>query len=464
MSTITISPGANIQNVINSAPSGSTIVFTPGIYNVSQAISLKSGVSLEGQSGAELLSNGMAGIFKGQGVHDITISGFILDGHNGGPGPGSGAIYLDSSTGSASGTPSNNIHIVNNTFQNWTNSNDLWLWSTQNTYIQGNTLKNSYEGITWATDPGSPSLNNLVISDNVITGMKTMAIETAFSSTISNVHIDRNTINNIGSISISFVEGESGGNFQSGTVWGNHIDGTNSGSVLLELGNYIGPDHITVSHNVLSNAEWGMMFSHAAGAAVLDNTFTNVQNPFSDDGGYDATEWIGANTINGAQKTGWSAHGAYGNEPTVYSPSTPPSGVSSTSADTLTATGTTDAPLAPILSDTLLGSVEQTADFLQSTTSTSTTSTSQVSADSGVVSGTQASAGSGTLTQLAGGQLATDLTSIGSLNTAVTGSGSTAGTGTQTESASGIGAGFNNWDHGGKSHDQWQHHDTWRNS
>jgi hypothetical protein len=46
MSTISINPGANIQDVINSAPSGSTIVFTSSIYNVSDVINLWSGISL----------------------------------------------------------------------------------------------------------------------------------------------------------------------------------------------------------------------------------------------------------------------------------------------------------------------------------------------------------------------------------------------------------------------------------
>ncbi len=320
MNTITINPGADIQKVIDSAASGTTVVFTPGTYDVSNVINLKSGVSLEGQPGAELLSNGSSGLFQGLGVQDITISGFTFDGHNGGPGQGSGAIYLDSSTGDNNGTPSNNINILNNTFQNWTNSSDLWLWGTQNTYIEGNTLKDGYQGINWATDAGTPALNNLVISGNTITGMQAMAIETAFSSTISNIHIDYNNISNIKDISLSFVEGPTGGNFESGTVWGNHIDGTNSGSTLLELGNYVGPDNITVANNVLSNAQYGMMFSHAGGAAVLDNAFTNVQTPFSEDGGYDGTEWIGGNTVDGVTQNGWSGHGAHGTEPALYSP------------------------------------------------------------------------------------------------------------------------------------------------
>jgi hypothetical protein len=319
MGTITISPGANIQKAINAAPAGTTIVFKAGVYDVSRVINLKSGVSLQGEAGAKLQSNGKAGIFQGLGVHDVNISGFTFDGKNGGP-SNSGAIYLDSSTGGGSGTPSNNIHITNNTFQNWTNNSgsNLWLWHTQNTYVQGNTFKNGWEAVGWSTDKGAPPMNNLVVSNNVITGMKYIGIETAFDSTVSNVHIDYNKISNIGDMSISFVEGETGGKVMSGTVKGNQIDGANSGGTLVELGNYNGPFNVTVSDNVLSNHEWGMMFSHTAGMAVLNNKFVNVENPFSDDGGYDGTEWIGTNTVDGAKQVGWPGHN-YGPQPALYS-------------------------------------------------------------------------------------------------------------------------------------------------
>src|SRR5258708_26320804 len=100
MNTITINPGADIQKVIDSAASGTTVVFTPGTYDISNVINLKSGVSLEGQPGAELLSNGTSGIFQSLGVHDVTISGFIFDRQNGGPAPVSDAISFRSSTAS----------------------------------------------------------------------------------------------------------------------------------------------------------------------------------------------------------------------------------------------------------------------------------------------------------------------------------------------------------------------------
>ncbi len=485
MSTITISPGTNIQKAINSAASGTTIVFQSGTYNVSSVINLKSGVSLQGQPGAVLKSSGSVGIFQGLGVHDINISGFTFDGNNRGP-SNSGAIYLDSSSGGASGTPSNNIHISNNTFQNWLNkdSANLWLWHTQNTYVQGNTFKNGNEAIGWSTDVGAPPLNNLVVSNNTITGMKYIGIETAFDSTVSNVHIDYNKISNIGDMSISFVEGAVGGKVMSGTVWGNQIDASHSGGTPIELGNYKGPFNVTVSQNVVSNHEWGMMFSHTAGMAVFGNTFKNVQNPFSDDGGYDKTEWIGTNTINGAQQTGWPGH-KYGAQPATYSPSPAPSGTASTlsatlsdtqslasaavgasvlSADTTgskastaagtTATGTADPSIQP---DTVLGKLGATAGF------NNAASASRNSA-AGAGSDTQSRHGAGTLAQLAGGSLKADLTNVSGLDKALGAIAPNAGSGARTEQAvGGVGAALSSLDQSGKQHDvlnpdTWRHH------
>jgi len=484
MSTITISAGANIQQAINSAANGSTIVFKAGVYNVSKVINLKSGVSLQGQAGAVLKSNGNVGIFQGLGVHDVNISGFTLDGNNRGP-ASSGAIYLDSSTGGGNGTPSNNIHISNNTFQNWTNNtgSNLWLWHTQNTYVQGNTFKNGWEAVGWSTDSSAPPLKNLVVSNNVITGMKYIGIETAFDSTVSGVHIDYNKISNIGDMSISFVEGEVGGKVMSGTVTGNQINGANSGGTPVELGNYAGPFNVTVSKNVISNHEWGMMFSHTKGMAVLNNTFVNVKHPFSDDGGYDGTEWIGVNTVNGVKQTGWAGH-TYGAEPATFAPSAKPSGTTSalsaassntqdqmsqalgasasssaaaTNAKEATASATSDPSSASIQPNTLLGRLGAAASFKQGTASGSQDSAG------GTVSGNQSRDGVGILTQPPGGSLTLDLTNIGNLEKALIGLGSPAMAGALTHMVDGVGAALSSLDQSGKHHDV-LNADTWRHA
>ncbi|MBX9823641.1 MAG: hypothetical protein K2Y27_01480 [Xanthobacteraceae bacterium] len=482
MSIITISPGANIQRAINSAASGDTIVFKPGVYNFSRVVNLKSGVSLQGEPGALLKSNGTVGIFQGLGVRNIKISGFTFDGAKNGP-TNSGAIYLDSSSADQSGTPSNNIRILNNTFQNWLNkdSANLWFWHTQNTYVQGNTFKNGNAAVAWSTAEGAPPMDNLVISKNLITGMRWMGIETAFDSTVSNVHIDYNTIKNIGDMSISFVEGEVGGRVLSGTVWGNKIDGANSGGTPVELGNYGGrPFNVTVSQNVLANHEWGMMFSDVPGLAVLNNRFVNIGTPFGEDGGYKRTEWIGVNTVDGVKQNGWIGNGSYGERPALHSPSAPPSGSTSvsamvandaqlspavgasassssdaTSGQVSAVAGTTDPRLAPIQPDTLLGKLGATAGFSERPASAARDWAADAASD------TQSRHGAGLLAQLAGGSLKADLTNVGSLDKALTAGAPNAGSGARTEAVGGIGAALSSLDQGGKQHDA-LNPDTWR--
>jgi hypothetical protein len=267
----------------------------------------------------------------------------------------------------------------------------------------------------------------------------------------------------------------------SGTVWGNQIDGAHSGGTPIELGNHAGPFNVTVAQNVVSNHEWGMMFSHTAGMTVLNNKFTNVDNPFSDDGGYDKTEWIGTNTVDGVKQVGWPGH-RYGAEPTTFSPSTAPSGtksavaavsndaqqqkspalaaatsssVDATDASPSAAAATVKPSAAPIQQNTLLGKLGTTADFKNAA------STSQSS--SGGASDTQGRNGAGILTPPTGGSLKADLTNIGSLDRALSGAASHAGSGSQTHSVSGIGAALSNWDQGGRHHDV-MNADTWRHA
>ena len=341
-SSIEIGPGANIQSTINSAALGTTIVFASGTYNITSVIVLKSGVSLKGRSGAILHSNGSSGIFKGLGVSDITISGFVIDGNDGGPGQVAGAIYLDSSTGiDTTGNPSSNIKIIYNTFQNWANTNVFYLWASNNTYIQGNTINDSWQGLSWSSNPGD-NLDTLVISDNRFSGIQRYGIEVGFGGIVTNLHIDRNVIGNMGegsSGSISLVAGSAATQIGPGTMSGNQIDGA-TGNAQVELGDgssgSTGMLKITVERNRISNVTkqndiTGMMFAHAEGCAVLQNTFINVMVPFGQDGGFDDTQWIGTNTVNGVAWTGWpresDGQGPYPNrgaEPTLYSPSGPP--------------------------------------------------------------------------------------------------------------------------------------------
>jgi hypothetical protein len=214
----------------------------------------------------------------------------------------SGAIYFDQGA--------NNIHVEGCTIQNFKSTNAFWLWNTQNTYIQKNTIKNGYQGITWRTNKNTPALSQLVLSDNTITGMSRMGIETGFLGAVSNMHMDRNTLSGIATTAISWI-----GNVGSGsTCYGNVI---NNAPVAIEYGNgFKAPFKVWLAGNQINGGKWGFSISHCPGSVTEQNVFTKNANPFSPDGGYDKTEWIGVNTINGKQVTGWSGH-TYGPRPAL---------------------------------------------------------------------------------------------------------------------------------------------------
>src|SRR5258707_845675 len=62
---------AGIQNVINTVPPGTTLIFTPGTYAITSSINLRSGVSLQGQTGTVLVSHTGQSMFIAAGVSDI---------------------------------------------------------------------------------------------------------------------------------------------------------------------------------------------------------------------------------------------------------------------------------------------------------------------------------------------------------------------------------------------------------
>jgi hypothetical protein len=317
--TVNLTPSSNLQNAINNASSGTLLSLAPGTYNVGTALNLKSGVSIQCQCGAILKSTSNNRIFTGNPVSNVTISNCVIDGNSGGPGTTDGAIYLD---GYSSG-----IHIANNTFQNWRRAGDLYLWLANESFVQNNVFTNGYQPVSWMSDPGSNLLDMLVVSDNNITNYSRMGIETGFSATVADIHIDRNVTNNTHDMPLSIIGdiGNNGGSANS-TIWGNMLLCGNCANAIFEVGvqdTGKAPFDVTVSGNSIYNTVWGMTISSSLGVAILNNTFSNITNgPFGEDGGWDGTEWIGTNTVNGSPQVGWPGH-TYGAEPPTYSPSTP---------------------------------------------------------------------------------------------------------------------------------------------
>jgi len=101
-----------IQNEINATPKGGTLVIPAGTYVIDGTLKLLSDRCYKGQPGTILRTRG-GFIFATpyNNSHDITISGFTLDG---------GGIILDGSE------PANHITISGNTIQNIHTVSDNW--------------------------------------------------------------------------------------------------------------------------------------------------------------------------------------------------------------------------------------------------------------------------------------------------------------------------------------------------
>jgi len=301
--TVINASGNAIQAAINNAVAPATIVVAPGTYTVG-TITPKSGVWLQGNGQVTLKSSQMVFALN-QGQKDIWISGFTI---NGGP-PATpccqGVIVING--GGA------DIHIVNNTFTNFNAS--MWIWAANRVYVQSNTFDTGIQPISSRMNGGS--LDTQVISDNVIRNVSRMGIETGhFGTSFANFHFDRNDIQTRNVLAMSII-----GYYDSETIWGNNLHGNNWG---IEVGNGANQRvKITVSQNVLTDNNWGIGPSHCPGTVIEGNTMTRVGAPFIKDGGYDGTEWVGINTIDGKQVRG--AFGkTYGTEPQTYQPSAVP--------------------------------------------------------------------------------------------------------------------------------------------
>jgi len=69
--TVTISPGANLQTVVDANPAGTTFVLTPGIYRM-QSVTAKNGDTFVGQSGAVLNGSQLLTSFWQEEIGGIT--------------------------------------------------------------------------------------------------------------------------------------------------------------------------------------------------------------------------------------------------------------------------------------------------------------------------------------------------------------------------------------------------------
>lgn len=317
-----------------------------GTYNRSTSLVLTSSDNNEtwatypsdAAQSASLLYNGSGFLLIDiNGASGITISNFTINGGtSGGGGLVDGAIFVEPN--------SSNIHVTKNKFVNNFNQTDLFVYNSDNIYFQGNTSgPNEFQPVS-AHINDTNIHNGLFITDNNVSGFSRMGFELTVDTrrgAWGGTHIDRNVIgpysdgsafggNNIG---VSFVTGTRGTVNKCSTVWGNTVNGTSGFAQWgFELGS-LGPASTSVEHNTMTNVDAPMFISKAVGTEIENNTITNWGNdpPFfncvyNQDGGYNGTEWIGTNTLNGSNITGNDgcyAHAPYGTRPPVCSPSAP---------------------------------------------------------------------------------------------------------------------------------------------
>jgi hypothetical protein len=241
-----------------------------------------------------------------QGQKDVWISGFTI---NGGPPatPCCQGVIVINGWGA-------DIHIVNNTFKNF--NAGMWIWAANRVYVQSNTWDTGIQPISSRMNGGS--ITTQVISDNIIRNVTRMGIETGHfcSPLCTDFHFDRNDVSTKNVLALSII-----GYYASGTIWGNNLHDNNWA---IEGGNGGGqPTKLTISQNILTRDNWGIGPSHCPGTVIEGNTMTWVKQPFIKDGGYDGTEWVGLNTINGAQVNGAFGR-TYGAKPQTYQPSAVP--------------------------------------------------------------------------------------------------------------------------------------------
>ena len=312
---VDVTSHTNLGSAIDSAKSGSTIVFAPGEYSISTSIKLPSNITLKGTHGVYVNYTGprtSSGLFSLSNDSNVNISGITFN--------GSGLSKLTNGVIEVSGA--HNVHITGNTFNNVTNTSDLMMYNGNNIYFQDNTSgPNELQPVS-AHLTSNSNLTGLYITDNKFLGYSRMGVEiqnNTRSHTWSNVNVDGNTFHNSADLeygALSFVTGSAK---TRNTIEGNTFYGNNTGrDSAIELGSAI----TEVANNTIDHVGWAFSISASKGSAIEHNTVNDTWHAvFSKDGGFttSALPWIGANVMNGASITG--ADRELGNLPGVPKPS-----------------------------------------------------------------------------------------------------------------------------------------------
>ena len=161
---------------------------------------------------------------------------------------------------------------------------------------------------------------NIFVTDNNLSDFSRMGVELQDNSATNvgfgGVHADRNTVSmtHTGNNNFAFSIVTQAAQICN-TIWGNTITGI-PGALQwgVEIG-INGPANTSVEQNTISGVDAPFQISDAVQVAIQNNTIANFGNDppfnnyaFSQDGGYNNSQWIGNNTINGVLTSGWIGH------------------------------------------------------------------------------------------------------------------------------------------------------------
>lgn len=340
-----------------------TCYLRAGTYALASIFTLSSNEAFSGYPGDPFHSATLTANFANQGIYCGGCTNIYLTNLTFSTGPNATTLaWLWFELGA------NNIHVENNLFTGTGPSEYMQVYNSNNVYFRGNTISpgnttNNSNGITYTFNTGLNYYGH-VISDNVFSGCNRFCVEYQTQTTtggIINSHVDRNVFSNFegphsgcgtgtATAAISFVGStvqsysqNNGGN----TVWGNVFNTpSNANNCIWDI--EIAAAGVSVENNMLNYPGAGMSVGVNIGTEIENNTFnlsgSNTSEPsggalmFTADGGYNQTEWIGNDTVNGTVYSGCTVGTAtwcnlttppvYAAQPAVYTPSpiySPPS-------------------------------------------------------------------------------------------------------------------------------------------
>ncbi len=281
---------SRIQDAINNASSGDTILVYSGIYHENVNVNKQLNLRGIGNPMVDARGSGSAITLAADG---ITLEGFTATGSGGGN-------YYDAREAGIKVTSSNNTLRGNNASNNGLYNYDAGIFmdeSSNNTLTGNNASNNSYDGISL-----SYSSNNTLSSNNVSNKSRGIVLEYSSNNTLTgnnagivlsvsnnNILTGNNASNNGYGISLE----DSSNNTLSGNKASNNL---NSGIWLYSSSNNM------LSNNQASNNVAGIWLYSSGNNTLLNNVMTGNRYNFMLDGGkaYDFQNQIGkSNLVNG---------------------------------------------------------------------------------------------------------------------------------------------------------------------